>query len=335
MSTVKRPPEARNVESQLWLFDPGIDLTFAREAVEDLMSATQAENTKKAYAHSWSVFSSWCVDAGRDALPANPETLRLFIGWCLREKAYRLETVRTHLSGVKNYHLRRRFPSPVDDSVRALIRSAARRLREKPGGKAALTPECLRKICEAMVQDGSAIAVRDRALLLLAFAGAFRRSELSGLQFRDIRIGRRGVEVLLWATKTDQEGLGCPVGIAHGEREATCPVRALRAWLRLRGEGDGPLFRRVYASGRVADDGGLSGEGVNEAVKRWLAVVGVDARDLSAHSCRIGFVTAAGDAGTSHLAIMRTTRHRNIKTVLRYLRPVEAFGAANPLAGVL
>jgi len=336
MSTVERSFGAFSVGSQqLLLFDLGIDLARAREGVDDLMSAAQSDNTKKAYAHSWRVFESWCSDAGRDPLPASAETLRLFVSWCLRDRGYRLETVRTHVSGVKSYHARRRLTSPVDDTVKALVRNASRRLREKPRGAFALTPLLLRRLCSAALADGSPVAVRDRAIILLGFAGAFRRSETASLALDDVRFVRKGLEIRLWKTKTDQAGQGRFVGVSPGDVESTCPVRALRAWLKLRGVVPGPLFLRVRHNGCVVDGLGLSGEAVNQCLKRWLAVVGVDADRLSAHSLRVGFVTAVGECGVSPLVIMKRTGHKTVQMVERYLRPVEVFSAGNPLAGVL
>jgi integrase len=319
---------------QLWLFEEtGIDIGSCRLAEEDLMGSLQAVNTRKAYAHSWAVFGEFCAGAGRDACPASPETVRLFVSWCLSHKRYRLETVRTHLSGIKSQHRRRRHPVPVDDSVRALLRAAARRLREKPAGKLALSPEQLRTICKAMAADGSPLAVRDRALLLWGFAGGFRRSELSGFELDDLHARDKGYAVDVWKTKTDQEAKGRVVGVPYGTNALTCPVRALNAWLGLRGHDAGPLFRRVHASGRVLK-GRLSGEGVNEALKRWLDRVGIAAGDFGAHSLRAGMVTAAGDAGASPLVIMRRTGHKSVAMVERYFRSREAF-AVDPLAGVL
>lgn len=324
------------VESeQLLLFDLGINLTRAREGVEDLMSAAQSDNTKKAYKYSWKIFAAWCVNAGREALPATPETLRLFVSWCVHDRGYRLETVRTHLSAVKNHHLRRRVASPVDDSVKALLRNAARRLCEKPAGASALTPALLRRLCAAAVADGSPIAVRDRAMILLSFAGGFRRSEVAALSFCDVAFVRKGLQVALWKTKTDQRGQGRMVGLSPGDLDDTCPVRALRAWLKVRGTGAGPLFVRLRCNGAVVHDEALSGEAVNQVLKRWLGVVGVESVGLSAHSLRVGCVTAAGELGVSPFLIMKRTGHKTLAMVQHYLRPVEVFSSGNPLEGVL
>ena len=339
MSTVGLPSGAFSSvgSAQLFLFDPGINLTSAREGVEELMAATQSDNTQRAYRYAWGVFVSWCVDAGRESLPASPETLRLFVSWCVRDRRpiYRLETVRALLSAVRSYHLAGRLPSPVDDSVKALVRSAARRLCEKPAGSAALTPVLLRKICSAAVVDGSPGAVRDRAIVLLGFAGAFRRSEVAALAFDDVRFVRKGLEVGLWRTKTDQLGAGRLVGISRGSSDDTCPVRALRAWLRLRGSSPGPLFVRVLSNGTIVDGVGISGDAVNQVVKFWLGVVGVDAGRLTSHSLRVGFVTAAGEEGVSPFVIMKRTGHKTVQMVQHYLRPVDVFSAADPLVNVL
>ena len=319
---------------QLFLFDVGVDISRLRLAQEDFLSAAQAKNTRSAYASSWRCWCAWCEDAGREPFPSNPESVGLFVAWCLREKGYRLATVSGHLSAIRSYHLRRREDSPVDESVRRLLHSAARRLRERPGGKAALSPEHVREISRRIEGDGSRLSIRNRAILLLGFASGMRRSEIAGLALSDVRFVRRGLIVQLGATKTDQAGReGRVVAIMPGRRRVTDPVAALREWLSVRGRWPGPLFTRL-TSGHVVTRQAISGDVVRLAVKAGLERIGEDPSAYGAHSLRAGMATAAAEHGAPDSSIMQRGGWRSHRTFLRYVRPARAF-AHDAMAGVL
>src|SRR4051812_29203076 len=194
------------------LFDSGIDVTRLKDAREKLMQAQRAPNTERAYAHSWQQFEKWCREAGRQALPATPETVSLFVAWCL-EQDYRLHTIRLRLTAMAALHRGAGYDSPVTAEVRKLLNAAARLKSEEPGGKAALTPAQLRRMCDRLQPDVPR-DVRDRAILLLGFASGWRRSELAALRLADVRIEpQKGLVLRLRRSKTDQEGRGRTVGI--------------------------------------------------------------------------------------------------------------------------
>jgi integrase len=316
---------------QSCLFDSGIDVTRLKDAREKLMQARKAPNTERAYAHSWQQFERWCKEAGRPAMPATSETVSLFVAWCL-EQSYRLYTIRLRLTAIAAMHKQARHASPVSPEVRQLVQAAARLKAEEPGGKTALTPQQLRRICDrldpAVPRD-----VRDRAILLLGFASGWRRSELAALRLADIRFEpKKGLVLKLRRSKTDQEGRGRTVGIHFGKRKETCPVRSLEAWLQVRGEWRGPLFTRLTKSGDVMHVG-LAGESFLDIVKRCLELIGVDPTDYGAHSLRSGMITASAEAGADAAAIMSRTGHRSLQTLIGYIRPAQAFHS-NPLANV-
>ncbi len=164
---------------------------------------------------------------------------------------------------------------------------------------------------------------RDRALLLLGFAGAFRRSELVGLNIGDVEFTDEGIVVHLRRSKTDQEGQGRKIGIPQLPHSDACPVRALRAWLDAAGIDSGPLFRPVAVGGRIQADR-LSDRAVALVVKRSLPA-GREAGRFAGHSLRAGFVTSAACGGASVKAIMRQTGHRSLETVMRYMRDASLF----------
>lgn len=316
------------------LFDLGaIDFRRVRETKERILQATKAVNTLSAYASSWKAFCRWCREAGREALPATPETVEDFASWAINEK-FRLNTVFTHTSAIAHYHAEAGLPSPVDQSVRKFLSNAKRDLKEAPGGKAAVTPAQLRKLAKRLASDDP-IDIRDRAMILVCFAAGWRRSELIGLDRSDVKFVRAGMTLWLRASKTDQTGEGRLVAIQRGKRPLTCPVLALRKWLKIRGDWEGPLFVRFTPDRRLTHRGLRSrGEALHQAVKQGLAQIGEDPRKFGAHSLRAGMITAAAQNGATETSIMMRTGHKSSQTLRRYIRPAQAFHA-NPLKGVL
>ena len=165
--------------------------------------------------------------------------------------------------------------------------------------------------------------MRDRTLLLIGFAGRFRRSEIVALNCEDVERVRQGLIVTLRRSKTDQEGAGCKVGIPFG-RTRHCPVLALDRWLVVSGIKAGPVFRPVDRHGRIASER-LSGEAVSLIVKGRVAAAGVDPTGFSGHSLRAGFATSAVQAGVSTLKIRAQTGHASDAMLARYIRDGELF----------
>jgi integrase len=155
-------------------------------------------------------------------------------------------------------------------------------------------------------------SLRDRALLLLGFAGAFRRSELVALDVADIEETETGLLVSIRHSKTDQEGQGVTIAIARGD--VACPVKALREWLGAAGIEAGPLFRPINKGGRVAE-ARLTDRSVANIVKAYAARAGFDASTFSGHSLRSGFLTSAAAKGASIFKMMDVSRHRSVDTL--------------------
>ena len=146
--------------------------------------------------------------------------------------------------------------------------------------------------------DAGIIGARDRALVLLGFAGAFRRSELVGLVAEDCAFGKDGLTVTLRRSKVDQEGIGRKIGIPYGSNPETCPVRVLMGWLELATIITGPLFRSINRHGQV-QAGRLSDIDVARVVKKLAERAGLDAAKYAGHSLRAGHATSAAIAGAS------------------------------------
>jgi site-specific recombinase XerD len=169
---------------------------------------------------------------------------------------------------------------------------------------------------------GGLIGLRDRALLLLGFAGALRRSELVGLNVSDLKDTKAGLCLHIRASKTDQERLGQIIAIAHGK--TTCPIKALRGWLAAAHVKQGPVFRSKSKGGRVSNNR-LSDRSVAEIVKAHAKRIGLDPTSISGHSLRAGFLTSAAQRGASIFKMMDVSRHKSMDTVRGYVRDTELF----------
>jgi integrase len=172
--------------------------------------------------------------------------------------------------------------------------------------------------------DANLIGLRDRALILLGFAGAFRRVEIVNLNDEDLDFSRDGLTVTLRRSKTDQEGQGRKIGIPYGSNPETCPVRTLQAWLEQARITDGPVFRSLNRHGRVRMDR-LSAVDVARIVKKLAKRAGLDPAKYAGHSLRAGHATSAAASGASERSIMNQTGHRSVQMVRRYIREGSLF----------
>src|SRR5262249_43061754 len=154
-----------------------------------------------------------------------------------------------------------------------VMKGIRRMIGTPPMQKAPTLTEDIRAMVDAT--DAGSIGVRDRALILLGFAGAFRRSELAGLDMAELDFCRDGLNVTLRRSKTDQDGQGRKLGIPYGSNPDTCPVRSLWAWIEASGIADGPVFRSLNRHGKI-QPGRISGGDVARVVKKLAQRAGLD-----------------------------------------------------------
>lgn len=326
-----------NVFEQIQLFDTGLNLTAIRAEGKKLEAFERAAQTEYAYGWSWRIFTKWCERAGKLPLPADSATIEDFVTWAAvaRDDAmpYRPATIRLFVSAVVREHQKQGFASPVSPRARLLLHNAARNpVQAESTQKDALTPAQLVKICGGLDSADDLLSIRNRAMIALGFAGGFRRSEIAGLELRDVQIIENEIAVRLRKSKTDQTFEGRTVVVQKTKRKVTCPLRQLRRWLQVRGEWAGPLFCSVQHN-RIHDKF-VGGEALCSAVQRGLERIGVDSSAYGAHSLRSGFVTAAADNGASELVIRARTGHKQIGMLARYVRDRQGM-RVNPLKGVL
>jgi len=291
------------------------------DQVREYIRASKSENTLRGYQSDWRDFCAWCEARELCPLPATPETVAAYIAEC----APRLKagSIQRRLNAISEAHKAVGLESPTHCPI---VTNTMKGIRRTKGTASAQKAPALTADIRAMINatDAGMIGQRDRALILLGFAGAFRRSELVELDVEDCAFGKDGLTVTLRRSKTDQAGEGRKIGIPFGGNPETCPMRTVQNWLELACISIGPLFRSINRHGQVGP-GRLSGIDVARIVKKLAERAGLDAGKYAGHSLRAGHATSAAIAGASERSIMNQTGHRSVQMVRRYIRDGSLF----------
>lgn len=295
--------------------------TADAERAHDYAAMARSPNTLRAYAADLRDFERYCRRRGETILPATSPTVAAYLAF-LADQGRRVATLERRLAAISQAHQLAGFPSPTADAhVRSVFKGIRRHHGSAPRPKAPIMIEDLRAMVAALPERPRGI--RDRALLLLGFAGGFRRSELTGLTRADVEFCRDGLIVTLRRSKTDQEGEGRRVAIPYGSLPQTCPVRALQDWLSAAEIEEGAIFRAVTRQGFIRQP--ITPQSVALIVKQAAKGAGLDPDRFAGHSLRAGLCTSAARAGASERAIMNQTGHRSSATLRRYIREGELF----------
>lgn len=304
-----------------------VQLQQTAERARDFISQGQATSTGRAYRNDWADFTTWCQERGRVSLPALPATVALYVTDLASpadpaQSPRKVSTIQRRLASISQAHKLAGYESPTASAeVRAVMKGIRRELGTVQVGKQPAVTEVIRAMVEHL--PDTLLGRRDRALLLVGFAGAFRRSELVALTVADARFAHEGLIITLRRSKTDQEGQGTTKGITYGSNPDTCPVRALQRWIDEAKVTDGPLFRSLK-HGKLQPHG-LDGRDVARLVKRAAKGAGLDPTHFSGHSLRAGLATAAAAAGVSERSIMNQTGHKSLTVMRRYIREGSLF----------
>jgi site-specific recombinase XerD len=299
---------------------PSPELTSELDKAADLAKSEKAVATRRAYRGDIVIFGDWCRARGLAPLPATPEAVCAFIA-AEATRNVKPSTIARRVAAIRYAHKLAGLATPTEhEQVKATVRGVRRTLGTAPQKKAPATAE--RLIAMATVPDDSLQSLRDRSLLLLGFAGAFRRSELVALDVRDIEKTEQGLRVTVRHSKSDQEAVGAVVAIVRGS--IACPVQALGMWLSAAGISQGPLFRPIRKDGKVQTRR-LTDRSVANIIKTHAMRAGLDPSLYSGHSLRSGFVTSAARRGASLFKLMDVTRHKNVETLRGYVRDAELF----------
>jgi site-specific recombinase XerD len=287
----------------------------------DYIRQSRAASTLRGYRSDFREFRAFCEAQVSAALPASPETVCAYLAHCADSGQLKMGSIQRRVSAIAAAHMAANLDTPTSTTaVRLCLAGIRRALGTRQEGKApAVTTDVAAMLSHV---SGNLLGLRDRALLLVGFAGAFRRSELAALNVEDLTFGDDGVKVLIRRSKTDQEGGGQVVGITRGVN--LCPVAALEAWLTASGITSGPIFRCVNRHGRLQPNA-ITPQVVALVVKRYAAAAGLDPTKYAGHSLRAGLVTAAVLNHVDLPSIQRQTRHKSLDMVLKYARMANVF----------
>ncbi|MAQ95625.1 MAG: integrase [Rhodothermaceae bacterium] len=335
------------------------------ESARRFAEAARSDATLRAYRSDWADFALWCADRQLVAMPARPETVALYIASraeagpdgddgrptaplkvATLERRMAAISQAHKLAGVESPALRSREPL---HSVWAGVTRTLGTAREKVAPALAADVVAMAAVCDEAVRlaetpeaeheasgaRGVALrARRDKALLLLGFAAALRRSELAAVRTEHLGFTPDGLRLLIPKSKSDQEGAGQVVGVAYGSRAETCPVRAVRSYLaaasrELADHGrpsplSGSVFRSVDRWGRLGNKS-ITGRTVANVVKAYAQAAGLDPTLYAGHSLRAGFATTAARAGKPDRAIQKQTRHKSAAMLAEYVREGRLF----------
>ena len=302
---------------------PSITLKNAEKAAASYARGSRAAATWRAYESDWRIFAAWCQAVNEPALPATPHTVALFLA-AQADLGHAPSTLDRRRAAIRLVHVGAKLASPHDAlEVDEVLRGIRRAWKRPPNQKAPAVDEEVQRLVEA-VEPQTLQGLRDRALVLLGFAGALRRSELVALDVE--HLGRRpeGFALRVASSKTDQEGHGEVVAIPRVADSAYCPVQAVLDWLVVAEIRTGAVFRRMHRGDRLGASR-LTDQSVALVIKRLALRVGLDPGRYAGHSLRSGFLTSAARRGANIFKMADQSRHRSLDTLRGYVRDGERF----------
>lgn len=302
--------------------DPILRLdTDLRERTVSRVRGAKAASTRRAYESDWALFAGWCRQHDIAPLPADPRAVAAFLTDLERHGA-KAATIRRKLSAISVHHRIAGFDSPrksilVADAMEGIEREIGTAQTKKAPARTSDV-----RTMVATLDTSRLIGARDRALLVIGFAGAFRRSELVAFDVADLVERGDWLYATVRRSKTDQKGKGAKVAMPWGSDPLTCPVRSLRAWLAASEITEGPVFRPVTKGGRLSETR-LSDRAVAKIVKRTAEAAGMNPDSYAGHSLRSGFITSAAENDTLERHIMRHSRHNSVTVVRGYIEEAD------------
>ena len=341
-------------DSAIEASEPVVDGTLAseRDAAETYRRMAKADNTRRAYRSAVRAWCAWCAQHDLPPLPACGQDVAAFLAG---ERGRKLspETLKQRRAAIRYLHRAAGCPVPTDDvcvseTMAGITRDAARK-GIVPRKKVAATATILRRLLAPIA--GDVRGLRDRAVLLVGFAGALRRSELAAIRFEHLEKTDRGIRLTLPQTKGEQTD-AVTVPLPYGDTEL-CPVHALEAWQQAAGLTEGPVFRRIWlpprpkpaataeppplpatpAPARIGTQA-ISPQTVAQIVQARAMAAGFGRRDLGGHSLKRGALTTGMDRGVHPAKLKRLGRHKSFDVLGEYLEFGDLF-EGHPLTGVL
>ncbi|MDA9623715.1 tyrosine-type recombinase/integrase [Pelagibacteraceae bacterium] len=302
------------------------DIKALQEETLINLKNSKAVNTVRAYKSDFKDFGLFCVQNEFKALPSEPKIISLYLTY-LSSKDAKLSTIKRRLVSIgvihkiKGHYLDTKHPIIIEN----LMGIKRRKGTVQKGKKPILTNDLVKLI---NVIDKAKIVdikkLRDKSILLIGFAGGFRRNEIVSLDFEDLDFVIEGLKITVKKSKTDQYGEGLIKGLPYFENKMYCPVTTLKKWLNVSKIKDGALFRR-FTKGSKLTKSRLTDQTVALIIKEYLNLAGINSTNYSGHSLRSGFATSAAESGAEERSIMAMTGHKSTEMVRRYIKDANLF----------
>ena len=290
------------------------------------LESSKASNTVRAYKSDFNDFELFCVQNGFKSLPSEPKIISLYLTY-LSTKDAKMSTLKRRLVSIGVIH---RLKGHYLDTKHPLILENIMGIKRRKGslqkGKKPILINNLKKIIN-VIDKQKKIEIkksRDRSIILIGFAGGFRRNEIVSLDYDDLEFVPEGLKINLKRSKTDQFGEGSVKGLPYFDNSLYCPVLSLKKWIEVSKICSGPLFRR-FNKGLTLSENRLTDQTVALLIKEYLQLAGIDSKNYSGHSLRSGFATTAADLGAEERSIMAMTGHKSTEMVRRYIKEANLF----------
>ena len=273
---------------------------------------SKSKNTIKAYNSDFNDFKSFCAIHGQRSMPTNPKTLSLYITHLAKKSKF--STLKRRIASISVVH---KLSGHYLDVKHPLISENLLGIKRKIGtfqkSKKPILINHLKNIIEVISKETKPnIKLKNKALILIGFAGGFRRSELVSIQYEDVEFVPEGVKIFVSRSKTDQSGEGMIKAIPYFENISYCPVISLKNWINHNKIKDGAIFK-------------MSDKNVSLVIKKYAKLAGLDPSKYSGHSLRSGFATSTAEFGAEERSIMAMTGHKSNQMVRRYIQESNLF----------
>ena len=281
------------------------------ETLKNLRSS-KASNTLRAYKSDYKDFASFCLKNGFKPMPSEPKIISLYLTYL--SKSCKFSTLKRRLASISVIH---RLSGHYIDTKHPLITENLMGIKRVKGShqkaKKPILIDELKLIVNAIDKDkNEKNRFKNKALILVGFAGGFRRSELVAIVNEDVDFVPEGVKIFVKRSKTDQSGEGMTKGIPYFLNANYCPVISLKNWIE----------KSEIKSGKIFD---MSDKSVALTIKKYTALVGLDSNKYSGHSLRSGFATSTAELGAEERSIMAMTGHKTTQMVRRYIQEANLF----------
>jgi len=301
------------------------ELKFLHEATINNLKNSKANNTLRAYKSDFKDFAAFCTKHSLNSLPSEPKIISLYLTYLSKNSKF--STLRRRLVSIsmvhklKGYYLDTKNPIIVENLIG--IKRAKGSVQK---GKKPLLINHLKSIINTIneLKVEQIKKQRDKTLILIGFAGGFRRTELISINYEDLDFVEDGIKITIKKSKTDQFGEGMIKGLPYFTNDIYCPVTNLKTWLEISKIKSGPVFRK-FKKGSLLTEKRLNDQSVALIIKKYLQLAGIENTNFAGHSLRSGFATVAADSGADERSIMSMTGHKTTQMVRRYIQEANIF----------